>query len=212
MGNRRQTTDDRGRKSVESVPFQIRIPHSEIRNSASCLLPAASWKMPYANKGVLLKSHLKLFPTLAAGVLLLDQVSKAAVSTTLKMYEIRPIIHGLLNLTLVHNTGAAFGLLAGQPSILRTLFFLGVSLLAMGVVVWMLFRLPPDQKLELVALSLIFGGALGNVIDRARLGEVIDFIDVYYRTYHWPAFNVADSAITIGVMLLLYRLVFVRER
>jgi signal peptidase II len=76
----------------------------------------------------------------------------------------------------------------------------------------MLFRLPPDQKVELVALSLIFGGALGNVIDRARLGEVIDFIDVYYRTYHWPAFNVADSAITIGVILLLYHLVFVQER
>ncbi len=168
--------------------------------------------MRFANTGYLLKSHLKLFLTLAVGVLLLDQVSKAAVSATLKMYEIRPIVHGLLNLTRVHNTGAAFGFLAGQPSILRTLFFLGVSLLAMGVVLWMLFRLPPDQKVELVALSLIFGGALGNFIDRARLGEVIDFIDVYYRTYHWPAFNVADSAITIGVILLLYRLVFVRER
>jgi len=168
--------------------------------------------MRYANTGVQLKSHLKAFLILAPGVLLLDQVSKAAVSTTLKMYEIRPIIHGLLNLTRVHNTGAAFGLLAGQPSILRTLFFLGVSVLAMGVVLWMLFRLPPNQKVELVALSLIFGGALGNVIDRARLGEVIDFIDVYYRTYHWPAFNVADSAITIGVILLLYRLVFVKER
>ncbi|MGW8209110.1 MAG: signal peptidase II [Syntrophobacteria bacterium] len=159
-----------------------------------------------------MKSHHKVFLIIWTGVLVLDQVSKAAVSATLKMYEIRPIIHGLLNLTRVHNTGAAFGLLAGQPSILRTLFFLGVSLLAMGVVLWMLFRLPPDQKVELVALSLIFGGALGNVIDRARLGEVIDFIDVYYRTYHWPAFNVADSAITIGVMLLLYRLVFVKER
>ena len=168
--------------------------------------------MPYANKGFSLKSHLKLFLPLAAGVLLLDQVSKAAVSATLKMYEVRPIVHGLLNLTRVHNTGAAFGLLAGQPSILRTLFFLGVSLVAMGVVLWMIFRLPPDQKVELVALSLIFGGALGNVIDRGRLGEVIDFIDVYYRTYHWPAFNVADSAITIGVMLLLYCLVFVREK
>jgi len=167
--------------------------------------------MPYAHKGVPLKSHLKLFLTLSVGVLLLDQVSKAAVSATLKMYEIRPIVHGLLNLTRVHNTGAAFGFLAGQPSILRTLFFLGVSLLAMGVVLWMLFRLPPDQKVELVALSLIFGGALGNFIDRARLGEVIDFIDVYYRTYHWPAFNVADSAITIGVILLLYRLVFIKE-
>ena len=75
----------------------------------------------------------------------------------------------------------------------------------------MLLRLPQDQKVELVALSLIFGGALGNVIDRARLGEVIDFIDFYYRSYHWPAFNIADSAITAGVFLLLYRLVFVRE-
>ncbi len=168
--------------------------------------------MLYANTGYLLKSHHKVFLVIWTGVLVLDQVSKAAVSATLKMYEVRPIVHGLLNLTRVHNTGAAFGLLAGQPSILRTLFFLGVSLLAMGVVLWMLFRLPPDQKVELVALSLIFGGALGNVIDRARLGEVIDFIDVYYRTYHWPAFNVADSAITIGVMLLLYRLVFVKER
>ena len=147
-----------------------------------------------------------------AGVLILDQVSKAAVSLTLKMYEIRPIIHGLLNLTRVHNTGAAFGLLAGQPSILRTIFFLAVSLVAMGVVLWMIFRLPPDQKVEIVALSIIFGGALGNVIDRARLGEVVDFIDVYYRSYHWPAFNVADSAITIGVLLLLSRLLFVQEK
>jgi signal peptidase II len=168
--------------------------------------------MPYADKGVHLKSHLKLFLPLVAGVLILDQVSKAAVSLTLKMYEIRPIIHGLLNLTRVHNTGAAFGLLAGQPSILRTIFFLGVSLVAMGVVLWMVFRLPPEQKVELVALSIIFGGALGNVIDRARLGEVVDFIDIYYRSYHWPAFNVADSAITIGVLLLLYRMVFVKER
>ena len=162
--------------------------------------------------GVLLQPRYKLFITLASAVLFLDQVSKAVVSTTLKMHEIRPIIHGLLNLTRVHNTGAAFGLLAGQPSPLRIFFFLGISLFAMGVVAWMLFRLPPDQKLETVALSLIFGGALGNFVDRARLGEVIDFIDVHYRSYHWPAFNVADSAITLGVMLLLYRLVFVKER
>jgi signal peptidase II len=168
--------------------------------------------MPYAKTEVILKPQYKLFLPLTAGVLFLDQLSKSAVSGSLKMYEIRPIIHGLLNLTRVHNTGAAFGLLAGQPSILRTSFFLGVSFLAMGVVLWMLFRLPPDQKVEHVALSLIFGGALGNVIDRARLGEVIDFIDVYYRSYHWPAFNVADSAITIGVILLMYRVLFTREQ
>ena len=162
-------------------------------------------------KGILLRSHLKLFLPLAAGVLVLDQVSKAVVSATLKIHEIRPLIHGLLNLTRVHNTGAAFGLLAGQSSPLRTVFFLAVSLVAMGVVLWMLYRLPPGQKVELVALSLILGGALGNVFDRVRLGEVVDFIDVYYHSYHWPAFNVADSAISIGVILLLYRLLFARE-
>ena len=162
-------------------------------------------------RGISLRSQLKLFLPLAAGVLVLDQVSKALVSGSLKMYEIRPLIHGLLNLTRVHNTGAAFGLLAGQASPLRTGFFLAVSLVAMGVVLWMLYRLPSGQKVELVALSLILGGALGNVFDRVRLGEVVDFIDVYYRSYHWPAFNVADSAISIGVILLLYRLVFAKE-
>ena len=164
------------------------------------------------NPGGHLKSHLKPFLPTAAGVVVLDQVSKAAVSATLKMHEILPVIHGLLNLTKVHNTGAAFGLLAGQPSILRTIFFLGVSFVAMGVILWMVFRLPQGRKAELLALSLIFGGALGNVIDRARLGEVIDFVDVHYGTYHWPAFNVADSAITIGVVLLLCRMVFVKEK
>ena len=167
--------------------------------------------MRYANTGGPLKSHQKVFLVIAAGVLVLDQVTKAVASSTLKMYEIRPVIQGFLNLTRVHNTGAAFGLLAGQASPVRTFFFLTVSFLALGVVLWMLLRLPPDQKVELVALSLIFGGALGNVIDRARLGEVIDFIDLYYRSYHWPAFNVADSAITVGVILLLYRLVFAEE-
>ncbi len=168
--------------------------------------------MPYANRGVPLRPQYKLFLPLTAGVLFFDQVSKAAVSSALKMHEIRPIIHGLLNLTRMHNTGAAFGLLAGQVSPVRTLFFLAVSFFAIGVVLWMLLRLSPSQKVELVALSLILGGALGNVVDRARLGEVVDFIDIYYRNYHWPAFNVADSAISIGVILLLWCVVFVKEK
>ena len=168
--------------------------------------------MRCATTGVPLKPQLKLFVPLVTAVLVVDQLSKAAVSVSLHMHESRPIIDGLLNLTRVHNTGAAFGLLAGQTSPMRTFLFLAVSLLAMGVVLWMLFRLPSGQDTEVVALSLIFGGALGNVIDRARLGEVIDFIDVYYGNYHWPAFNVADSAITVGVILLLFRLVFVKER
>jgi signal peptidase II len=158
-----------------------------------------------------LKPKYRLFLLLPAGVVGLDQLSKAAISSALKLYEVQPIIHGLINLTHIHNTGIAFGLLAGQTSLMRTLFFVAVSLLAMGVVLWMVMRLPEGQKVELVALSLVFGGALGNAIDRIRLGKVIDFIDVYYRSYHWPAFNVADSAITIGVILLLFRLVFVKE-
>ena len=158
-----------------------------------------------------MKPKYRLFLLLSVGVLVLDQLSKVAISSTFKLYEVQPIIHGLINLTHIHNTGAVFGLLAGKASLMRKLFFLAVSLLAMGVVLWMVLRLSQGQKVELVALSLIFGGALGNIVDRIRLGEVIDFIDVYYRSYHWPAFNVADSAITIGVILLLFRLVFIKE-
>jgi signal peptidase II len=154
----------------------------------------------------------KLFVGLAAGVLVLDQLSKALVSTALGMHEVRPLVQGLVNLTRLHNTGAAFGLLAGQASPLRTLLFLAVSLVAMGVVVWILLRLRPEQRLEVVSLSLIFGGALGNVLDRARLGEVIDFIDMYYGRYHWPAFNVADAAISLGVALLLWSLLAERGK
>lgn len=150
----------------------------------------------------------KLFLWVAAGVLLLDQVSKAVVSSSLKMHEVRPIIQGLFNLTLIHNTGAAFGLLAGQVSAARTIFFLLVSFLAVAVVLWLAMRLDPEQKVETVALSLILGGALGNVVDRIRLGKVVDFIDLHYGRYHWPAFNVADAAISIGVAVLIWRLFF----
>ena len=159
-----------------------------------------------------MKRFPKLFVGLAGGVLALDQFSKALVSSALAIHEVRPIIQGFVNLARVHNTGAAFGLLAGQASPVRTLFFLAVSFVAMGVVLWLLARLQPDQRTEATALSLIFGGALGNVLDRARLGEVIDFIDVHYRSYHWPAFNVADAAITIGVILLLWRLLLEKKR
>ena len=159
-----------------------------------------------------MKTRHKLFLVLTTGVLALDQSSKAVVSSTLKLHESRPIIHGLLNLTLVHNTGAAFGLMSGQVSIGRTLFFLTLSLLAMCFVLWMLFRLPESHKTEMVSLSLIFAGALGNGIDRIRLGKVIDFIDLYYRDHHWPAFNLADSAISVGVALLLFRLFFPAEK
>jgi len=158
------------------------------------------------------KRFLWLFVGLVGGVLCLDQVTKALVGATLRLHESRPVIPGLLSLTLVHNTGAAFGILAGERSPLRTGFFLVVSVVAMAVVVWLLWRLRSEQKVEAVALSLIFGGAVGNVIDRVRFGKVIDFIDVFYGSYHWPAFNVADAAISVGVFLLFWCLIVRKER
>jgi signal peptidase II len=158
------------------------------------------------------KRFLWLFVSLAGCVLGLDQVTKALVSAALRLHESRPIIPGLLSFTLVHNTGAAFGILAGERSPLRTGFFLVVSVLALGVVLWLLWRLRPGQKVEAVALSLIFGGAVGNVIDRVRLGKVIDFIDLFYGSYHWPAFNAADAAISVGVFLLFWCLILRKDR
>jgi signal peptidase II len=157
------------------------------------------------------KRFLSLFVGLAGGVLVLDQVTKALVGAALRLHESRPIIPGFLSLTLVHNSGAAFGILAGERSPLRTGLFLVVSIVAMGVVLWLLWRLRPGQKVEALALSLIFGGAVGNVIDRIRFGKVIDFVDVFYRSYHWPAFNVADAAISVGVFLLFWCLVIRKD-
>jgi len=158
------------------------------------------------------KRFVWLFVGLTSAILVLDQVTKALVSAALRLHESRSIIPGFLSLTLVHNTGAAFGILAGESSPLRTAFFLVVSVVAMGVVLWLLLRLRPEQKVEAVALSLIFGGAVGNVIDRIRFGKVIDFIDVFYRSYHWPAFNVADAAISVGVFLLFWCLIVRKDR
>jgi signal peptidase II len=158
------------------------------------------------------KRFVWFFVGLAGGILVLDQVTKALVSAALRLHESRPIIPGFLSLTLVHNTGAAFGILAGERSPLRTGFFLIVSVVAMGFVLWLIWRLRPEQKVEAVALSLVFGGAVGNVIDRIRFGKVIDFIDVFYRSYHWPAFNVADAAISVGVFLLFWCLILRKDR
>ncbi|MEJ2687636.1 MAG: signal peptidase II [Gammaproteobacteria bacterium] len=134
-------------------------------------------------------------------VVVLDQVTKQ-LANSLLTYE-RPL-HLLpsLNFTLVYNTGAAFSFLSTASGWQRW-FFIALGLLAAVVMVVWLSRLSARDRLGAMAVSLILGGALGNVIDRIWHGRVIDFIDVYYGHWHWPAFNVADSAITIGVALLI---------
>jgi signal peptidase II len=104
------------------------------------------------------------------------------------------------NITYLRNKGAAFGILAHSGY--RLPFFILVSVVAIAVIAMVFYRLRPDQKFTAFALSLIFSGALGNLIDRLRLGEVIDFLDAHWYGHHWPAFNIADSAICVGVFLL----------
>lgn len=138
---------------------------------------------------------------LSALVIVLDQLSKWLAETQLVPHQPLALLPSL-NLTLMHNTGAAFSFLSDAGGWQRWMFT-GLAVIAsVGLVIW-LARLPVRQRLVAAALALILGGALGNVIDRARLGHVIDFIQVYYSDWYFPAFNAADSAITLGVILLL---------
>ncbi|MEI7993762.1 MAG: signal peptidase II [Methylococcaceae bacterium] len=134
-------------------------------------------------------------------VIFLDQVSKLAIAGSMQLYQSIPVMP-FFKLTYVHNTGAAFSFLSEAGGWQRW-FFAALALVISGVIAVWLARLKHDETLLAVALSLVLGGAIGNLIDRLVYGYVIDFLDVYYQTWHWPAFNIADSAITIGVILML---------
>ena len=138
---------------------------------------------------------------LAAGLVVLDQLTKFAILQILRFAERLPVIPGLFDLTLVYNTGAAFSFLAGAGGWQRWLFT-GVGAAAVGFIGWLLWR-HGSQKLFAFSLTLILAGALGNLIDRVRIGKVVDFVLVYHDPWYFPAFNVADSAITVGAVLLI---------
>lgn len=131
----------------------------------------------------------------------LDQASKLAVAASMQLYESIPLIP-FFKLTYVHNTGAAFSFLSDAGGWQRW-FFAGLAVVISAVIAVWLTRLKQHETLLAVALSLVLGGAVGNLIDRLAYGYVIDFLDVYYESWHWPAFNIADSAITLGVALML---------
>jgi signal peptidase II len=136
-------------------------------------------------------------------VVVLDQATKALIMAKFSMFELQPVIPGLFNLTYLTNTGAAFGMLAGAPTIWRQVFFVGVAVVAIGVLVFSYRQFRNQGRIFAHAIGLIAGGAVGNLIDRLRFGAVVDFLDFYIGTRHWPAFNVADAAITIGVGLFV---------
>jgi len=133
-------------------------------------------------------------------VLVVDQLTKIYVDRSMQLYQSFPVVDGLFSITYLRNKGAAFSFLANASW--RLPFFILVSFIAVVAILIAFGKLRDDQKLAAFSLSLILSGAIGNLIDRIRLGEVIDFLDVYWRSHHWPAFNVADSAICVGVALL----------
>ncbi len=149
---------------------------------------------------------MSLVLLLAGAIVALDQITKAVVLERLPLGVPVTLIDGWLALTLVLNPGLAFGLLGSVPPGWRWIVA-ALSLVALAVLARVALRvLPAGGWTGRLAIGLIFGGAVGNLVDRARFGAVVDFVDVYWRGWHWPAFNVADSAITVGVALLALRL------
>jgi signal peptidase II len=132
-----------------------------------------------------------------------DQITKLVASQALGLGQSVSIIPGLLHFTLVRNTGMAFGLLSGSDIPFKSVIVTLASILALSAVTFYALRSPHGEKRTRFALTFILGGAFGNIIDRARLGYVVDFVDVFVRDTHWPAFNVADTCICIGVGLFL---------
>ena len=145
---------------------------------------------------------------IAGAIVIADQITKAVVLSNMALYQSITLIPGFFSLTHIHNPGGAFGFLAQQDASIR----IGIFILASSVAIFFIFlfyrQIPKTHPFLSAGLALIFGGAIGNLIDRLRFGKVVDFLDFYVGNLHWPAFNVADSAITVGVAIFIAHLLF----
>jgi signal peptidase II len=144
--------------------------------------------------------------SISLGLLLLDQLTKLAVVARFSLETAVPVIPGFFRLVRVENRGIAFGIFSESPSAFTNIVLVLISFTAIGLVGVLLWQNPPSAARSGAALSLILGGAAGNLLDRLARGHVVDFLDFYIGSYHWPAFNVADSAICIGAATLLWDL------
>jgi len=151
------------------------------------------------------KKHL-IFAGISGFILILDQWTKWLILRELTIHATLPVIPGFFNIVHVQNPGGAFGIFAGESTMIRAALFVFIALIAVGLVFYLHYRTPPEYRLLTAGFALIFSGALGNLIDRIRYGKVIDFIDVHVGTWHWPAFNVADSAISVGMVVFAWYL------
>jgi signal peptidase II len=140
---------------------------------------------------------------IAVGVFALDRWSKWLVNNSFTAFDIKTVIPGFFNIVHSENPGVAFGIFAENTSHSRTLLLVGLSVVAILILAGMLWKIDRQDNLTATGLALIFGGAIGNVYDRVRVGAVIDFLDFYAGSYHWYTFNLADSAICVGAGLLI---------
>ncbi len=145
-------------------------------------------------------------------IVVVDQITKDYIDGSMYLHQSISIIPGYFSLTYIRNPGAAFGIMGTTSSGFRLVFFFLTSVLAMGLLVTIFLRLEPGDWWGQLTIASIFGGAIGNFIDRLLYGEVIDFLDFYINGYHWPAFNVADSAISVGVVSLLLLFAFEKRK
>jgi len=145
---------------------------------------------------------------IAGTIVIVDQITKAVVLSKMALYQSITVIPGFFSLTHIHNQGGAFGFLAQQDASIRIGIFIVASMAAIFFIFLLYRQIPKTHPLLSAGLALIFGGAIGNLIDRLRFGKVVDFLDFYVGALHWPAFNVADSAITVGVTIFIAHLLF----
>lgn len=148
---------------------------------------------------------------IAGSVVVLDQLTKVLIMNLMPVNTGHVIISGFFNLIHVRNTGAAFSMLAGAHSEWRRFFFIGMTLIVIGVIVYAYGKVGKEDLWTRTAYALITGGAAGNLVDRLRFGEVVDFLQFYIGSWSWPAFNVADSALSAGAVMLLISLLRGRQ-
>jgi len=159
---------------------------------------------------VLAERRLELIVALV--VVVLDQVTKALVRPALALHESVVLIPGFVDFTRVHNTGAAFGMLNSADFPFKTVVLSLVAAVALGGVAWYAATVPLGDRLARLGIAGVLGGAIGNLIDRAKDGYVLDFVDAYWNGWHFWAFNVADAAITVGVILMIFDILGVGRR
>ena len=159
--------------------------------------------MMFKNKYVSLVAY-------AGVVIALDQITKYLVLNLLPLYDVIHIIPGFLDITHLQNPGVAFGIFSSNHSNIQQILLMSASFVAVCVIVYFYSQTTDNHRFMLLGFALIFGGAIGNFIDRVRMGRVVDFIDVYVGNIHWPSFNVADSSISVGVVIFLYHIIFKR--